>query len=45
IRMAKGIKPGVAFTVLKAKSGYHKFEFFEAEDLWRSWVQKYLIDP
>ena len=38
------IKPGVAFTPLKAKAGqYGKWSFFSKEDLWRGWVSKYLL--
>lgn len=44
VRMRQEIKPGVAFTPLKAKAGpYGKFSFFDAESLWKQWVSKYLI--
>jgi len=40
------IKPGVAFTPLKARTGYGSYEFFDKEKLWKMWVSKYLLtDP
>lgn len=38
------IKPGVAFTPQKSQTGYGKFSFYNKEDLWRSWMQKYMVD-
>jgi len=45
IRMAQEIKPGIAFTPLKARVGYGRFSFYDRESLWKGWVQKYLLDP
>jgi hypothetical protein len=30
------------FQPLKAKGGYHKFEFFDADELWKQWAQLYI---
>lgn len=37
------IKPGVAFQPQKSQTGYGKFSFYDKEDLWKSWMQKYMI--
>jgi len=37
------IKPGVAFTPLKTGTGYGKFSFYDKEELWKKWMQKYMI--
>jgi len=37
------IKPGVAFQPLKTGTGYGKFSFYDKEELWKKWMQKYMI--
>lgn len=37
------IKPGVAFTPLKTGTGYGRFSFYDKEELWKKWMQKYMI--
>lgn len=37
------IKPGVAFTALKTGTGYGRYSFYDKEELWKKWMQKYMM--
>lgn len=39
------LSPGNAFTPLKSRGGYGKYEFADVEPLWTTWAQGYIPDP